>query len=178
MAIHLGGAPQIGNQSVLHRDHLVVVGQRVAPELKNQLVTHVTANDELTDSRIPVVFYDVGTPRQNINNIRVDYRRGIDKVIDYLHSLGHRNVGFVGHHSLLVPVHERERAVVDAAARYPRMEVRTASDADTLDRGAPRTGPGHGSPTVTLGVYGHLFTNTDDRTAEIIESPFTRVKTE
>jgi len=47
-----------------------------------------------------------------------------------------------------------------------------------VDRGAPRTGPGHGSPTVTLGVYGHLFTNTDDRTAEIIESAFTRVKTE
>src|SRR5579871_1209782 len=46
--------------------------------------------DELSASRIPVVFYDVGTPRKNITNIRVNYRRGMEKVIDYLHSLGHR----------------------------------------------------------------------------------------
>jgi DNA-binding LacI/PurR family transcriptional regulator len=91
--------------------------------------------DELTESDMPVVFYDVGAPRQNITNIRVDYRRGIDKVIDYLHSLGHRKIGFVGHHSLLGPIHERARAVIDAAARYPQMEVRTAADADTLDGG-------------------------------------------
>src|SRR5580704_13077779 len=44
--------------------------------------------EELNESRIPVVFYDVGTPRRNITNIRVDYRRGVEKVIDYLHSLG------------------------------------------------------------------------------------------
>jgi integrase len=29
---------------------------------------------------------------------------------------------------------------------------------------------GHGSPSITLGVYGHLFSNTDDRAAEIIEA--------
>jgi DNA-binding LacI/PurR family transcriptional regulator len=91
--------------------------------------------DELADSDMPVVFYDVGTPRQNISNIRVDYRRGIDKVIDYLHSLGHRHLGFVGHHSLLGPIHERAKAVIDAAARYPHMQVRTAADTDTLDGG-------------------------------------------
>ena len=37
---------------------------------------------------------------------------------------------------------------------------------------------GHGSPTITLGVYGHLFTNTDDRAAEIMEAAFARAKTE
>jgi integrase len=37
---------------------------------------------------------------------------------------------------------------------------------------------GHGSPTITLGVYGHLFTNTDDRAAEIMEAAFVRSKTE
>src|SRR4051794_19348706 len=68
----------------------LMIGRRVAglaaivsemdPELMN----------ELADSNIPVVFYDVGSPRPNITNIRVDYRRGVEKVIDYLHSLGHR----------------------------------------------------------------------------------------
>jgi integrase len=37
---------------------------------------------------------------------------------------------------------------------------------------------GHGSPTITLGVYGHLFTNTDDRAAQIIEAAFARATTE
>jgi integrase len=37
---------------------------------------------------------------------------------------------------------------------------------------------GHGSPTITLGVYGHLFANTDDRAAQIIEAAFPRATTE
>ena len=34
---------------------------------------------------------------------------------------------------------------------------------------------GHASPTITLGVYGHLFSNTDDRAAEIMEAAFSRI---
>jgi integrase len=37
---------------------------------------------------------------------------------------------------------------------------------------------GHASPTITLGVYGHLFSNTDDRAAEIIEATFSRLRTD
>src|SRR5215467_6465174 len=113
----------------------LMIGRRVAglaavvSEMEPALI------EELTDSNIPVVFYDVGAPRRNITNIRVDYRRGIDKVIDYLYSLGHRKLGFVGHHATLGPINERSRAVMDAAARYPDCVVRTAADADTLDGG-------------------------------------------
>jgi integrase len=32
---------------------------------------------------------------------------------------------------------------------------------------------GHGSPTITLSVYGHLFSNTDERAAAIIEAALT-----
>ena len=32
---------------------------------------------------------------------------------------------------------------------------------------------GHGSPTITLGAYGHLFPNADDRAASSIEKMFT-----
>jgi len=32
---------------------------------------------------------------------------------------------------------------------------------------------GHGSPTITLSVYGHLFSNADDRAAAIMEATFT-----
>jgi integrase len=31
---------------------------------------------------------------------------------------------------------------------------------------------GHGSPTITLRVYGHLIHGTDDRAAQIIEQAF------
>src|SRR5437764_1852335 len=113
----------------------LMIGRRVAglaavvSEMEPALI------EELTDSKIPVVFYDVGAPRQNITNIRVNYRRGIDKIIDYLYSMGHRSLGFVGHHATLGPIHERAKAVIDAAARYPDVVVRTVADADTLDGG-------------------------------------------
>jgi integrase len=34
---------------------------------------------------------------------------------------------------------------------------------------------GHASPTITLGIYGHLFSNTDDRAAQVIETLFAKV---
>jgi integrase len=37
---------------------------------------------------------------------------------------------------------------------------------------------GHGSPAITLGVYGHLFPNTDDRAAQIIEAALAPIGTE
>jgi len=37
---------------------------------------------------------------------------------------------------------------------------------------------GHGSPTITLAVYGHLFGNTDVRTAEIMEATFAGLRTD
>jgi integrase len=37
---------------------------------------------------------------------------------------------------------------------------------------------GHGSPTITLGVYGHLFPNTDDRAAQIMEAALAPRSTE
>jgi DNA-binding LacI/PurR family transcriptional regulator len=113
----------------------LMIGRRVAglaaivSEMEPALI------EELNDSRIPVVFYDVGAPRRNITNIRVDYRRGIDKVVDYLHSVGHRRLGFIGHHAVLGPINERVKRVLDAVARFPALEVRTAADADTLEGG-------------------------------------------
>ncbi len=35
---------------------------------------------------------------------------------------------------------------------------------------------GHGSPTITLATYGHLFRNTDERAAEILEATFTKIR--
>jgi integrase len=37
---------------------------------------------------------------------------------------------------------------------------------------------GHASPTITLGVYGHLFANTDDRAAQVMADLFSKVSTD
>jgi integrase len=37
---------------------------------------------------------------------------------------------------------------------------------------------GHGSPAITLGVYGHLFGNTDAKAAEVMEAAFGNLRTE
>jgi len=114
----------------------LMIGRRVAglavivSEMENVLV------QELIDSEIPVVFYDVGPSTRNITNIRVNYRRGVERVVDYLTALGHRRLAFVGHHSSLGPINERYRAVLDVLARVaPDAEIRESADSDSLEGG-------------------------------------------
>lgn len=113
----------------------LMLGRRLAGLAAIVSEMDATLIQELSNQRIPVVFYDVGTPRRNITNIRVDYRSGMAKVASYLHSLGHRRVGYVGHHATLGPIHERAQALHDATARHPGLEVATATEADSLEGG-------------------------------------------
>ena len=112
-----------------------MIGRRVAglAAIVSEMDSHLI--EELNGNRIPVVFFDVGSPRHNITNIRVNYRRGMEKLISYLYSLGHRRVGFVGHHATLRPISERRKVVLEAVARYPDLQVETAADADSLEGG-------------------------------------------
>jgi DNA-binding LacI/PurR family transcriptional regulator len=117
-----------------------MIGRRVAglavivSEMDPRLV------DELAAARIPCVFYDVGVVRKNITNIRVDYRRGIERIVEYLHDLGHTRLAFVGHHAQLAPTSERERAFIDAVEKYaPAVEWRTLADRDGLEGGRQAT---------------------------------------
>jgi DNA-binding LacI/PurR family transcriptional regulator len=117
----------------------LMIGRRVAglaaivSEMDPELI------DELNGYEIPVVFYDVGVPRQNITSIRVNYRRGMEKLTDYLYSLGHRRMGFVGHHATLGPIHERANVVLESVARYRDVEVQTGADVDSLEGGRRAT---------------------------------------
>lgn len=92
--------------------------------------------ETITDSRIPCVFYDVGIPKRNITNVRVDYRAGIDKTIHYLHELGHSHIAFIGHHAALAPINERRNAVLDSVARLiPHGQIQVNEGSDSLDGG-------------------------------------------
>lgn len=91
---------------------------------------------ELCSLKIPVVFYDVGTPTKNISNIRVDYGRGIERAVCYLHSVGHRSMAFVGHHSALAPTGAREKAFrATVAQSSPQVKSMVVSGSDSLDGG-------------------------------------------
>jgi len=92
--------------------------------------------EELAESKLPVVFADVGTPRANITNIRVNYAKGVEKVVEYLHSLGHRRMVFIDHHGSLRPISERKKAFLNAVAGYsPAVEFQTAAGEDGPDGG-------------------------------------------
>jgi LacI family transcriptional regulator len=84
---------------------------------------------ELTESRIPVV----STMSARRGETSPTYESTTGGALRRLS--GHRRLGFVGHHARLAPINERTRAVLDAVARSPSLEVKTAADADTLEGG-------------------------------------------
>ena len=114
----------------------LMIGWRVAglaaivSEMDSDLI------EMLNNNRIPVVFYDVGTPRKNITNIRVDYRKGMKKIVEYLHTLGHSRMAFVSHHVTLGPIDERRKSFLETVALFsPKPEVYVAAGADGLEGG-------------------------------------------
>ena len=107
-------------------DGLAVIVSEMDPDLIS----------ELAASKLRVVFYDVGTAGRNMSNIRVNYRRGIERVVEYLHNLNHRRLAFVGHHTALGPIGEREKAFVETVSRYaPGTEWRAVATQDGLEGG-------------------------------------------
>jgi DNA-binding LacI/PurR family transcriptional regulator len=90
----------------------------------------------ITDSRVPCVFYDVGKPSRNITNVRVDYRQGVNKTVEYLHNLGHTRIAFVGHHASLAPINERRSAFLEAVSRFaPGAQTQVTEGTDGLQGG-------------------------------------------
>jgi len=73
-----------------------------------------TLMESLSKSKVPVVFYDVGVAAGSLASIKGDYGRGTRRVVEYLYSLGHRQLAFVGHHTALAPLHVRLRSFVEA----------------------------------------------------------------
>ena len=114
----------------------LMIGWRVAglAAIVSEMDSHLM--QVLTDSRIPIVFYDVGTPKKNITNVRVDYRKGMKKIVEYLHSLGHTRMAFLGHHSTLGPISERRKTFTETVARFsPSVQAQIVGGSDGLEGG-------------------------------------------
>ena len=75
---------------------LAVIVSEMEPPLMQQLV----------ESSVPVVAFDVWPPRKNLRCIKVRYEKSIQRVVEYLHSMGHRHMVFIGHHAQLDSLQE------------------------------------------------------------------------
>jgi LacI family transcriptional regulator len=113
-----------------------MLGQRVAglavivSEMGRAVVERLAA------AGVPVVVSGVETPGHAITNIRVNCRRGMERLLEYLQSLGHRRMAFVGHHSQLESIDERKKAFLDTAKRRARhVETLVFTDSDSFAGG-------------------------------------------
>jgi LacI family transcriptional regulator len=91
----------------------------------------VSLIQELEESGLPTVIYDVGLTKPNITNIRVNYASGMQRIVAHLHDLGHERMAFVGHHTSLGPLGFRKRSFLDSISGFaPGVEFTTVTDAD------------------------------------------------
>jgi DNA-binding LacI/PurR family transcriptional regulator len=92
--------------------------------------------EELTESRLPVVFHDVGRATPNAAHITVDWEKPMQKTVEYLYSLGHRRMAFVGHHTALASLQARRQAFLNALELYSHsVEFATEADVDSPEGG-------------------------------------------
>jgi LacI family transcriptional regulator len=121
---------------ILVKNIRLMLGRRVAGLALVISEMDVSLTSELLGLDIPVVFYDVGEPKQNITNIAVNYAKGIERVVNYLRELGHQRMAFVSHHPSLGPLSAREQAFREKVAAFaPRIEWSVCAHTDTLEGG-------------------------------------------
>ena len=91
---------------------------------------------ELVESAIPVLVFDAETPTRSIRSIRIRYEKCIQRIVEYLHSMGHRRMAFVGHHDELDALQQRKRAFLETMKRYAGEVAHTV----VTDRDGPAGG--------------------------------------
>lgn len=91
---------------------------------------------ELSERKVRTVVHDVGAAMPHICNIKTHYWRAMQRVVEYLFNMGHRRMAYVGHHSALGPLGERNRAFLDAVNQHGnRVEHRMVAADDGFNGG-------------------------------------------
>ena len=107
-----------------------MIGLRVAgiAAIVSEMDSHVV--DELAKTDTPVVFYDVGPAGKHITNIRLDYKKGMRMLVEYLYALGHRRMAFISYPLPLQATEDRRTAFLKTMAMHaaPAHVVHAASD--------------------------------------------------
>lgn len=107
-----------------------MIGLRVAgiAAMVSEMEPHVV--EELAKAGTPVVFYDVGPAGKRISNIRLDYKKGMRMLVEYLHALGHRRMAFISYPLPLQGTEDRRTAFLETMAMHaaPAHVVHATSD--------------------------------------------------
>jgi LacI family transcriptional regulator len=120
----------------LVRSIRLMIGRRVAGVVAIVSEMDEASIEELMRARIRAVFYDASKLQPNMTNIRVDYETGVQKVVAYLYELGHRRIGFIGHHTELRPLDARKQTLLKLAKQYePRYSVYEVAAEDGFEGG-------------------------------------------
>jgi LacI family transcriptional regulator len=117
-------------QRLVANVHLML-GRRVAglALIVSEIAPHLL--DELSERKVRTVVYDVGSPKPHVMSIKTQYRRGMQRIVEYLYSMGHRKMAFVGHHNSLGPISERQQSFLEAVKRLgPQVEYRIVASED------------------------------------------------
>jgi DNA-binding LacI/PurR family transcriptional regulator len=91
--------------------------------------------DELSERNVRTVAYDATGQRPSVSNIRTNYQRGMRLIAEYLYRLGHRRMAFVGHHSGLGPLNDRERSFLEAMQSFEGVEHLMVASEDSYSGG-------------------------------------------
>ncbi len=128
------------NSEHLVRNIRIMLGRRVAGLCLVISEMDPALMEELADTSVPIVMYDVGSPAHNISNISVNYGKGIERVVRYLHDLGHQRMAFVSHHPSLGPLGVRERVFRETVAEFsPKIDWKVVASTDGIEGGRQAT---------------------------------------
>jgi LacI family transcriptional regulator len=114
----------------LHSSVRIMLGRRVAGLALVVSEIEPAILDELEERKIRTVVYDVGSPRRSILSIKSNYRKGVERVSEYLRSLGHKRMAFVGHHTALGPLSDRKRTFINVMEGASDLQFTTVADTD------------------------------------------------
>src|ERR1700716_2179707 len=70
--------------------------------------------DDLKLRNVPLVFVDVGPPRQRVSNIRIDYLHGIRQAVQHLVALRHERIAFITGPLILKSADARKNAFLQS----------------------------------------------------------------
>lgn len=92
--------------------------------------------DELGERDIRTVAYDARSSQAGNTYIRTNYKGGMRQIAEYLYSLGHRRLAYVGHHSTLAPLNDRRLSFIEAMQAFgPSVEYLTTANDDSYNGG-------------------------------------------
>jgi len=85
--------------------------------------------------RPAAILNDASGIDDTVTRIALRYDHSMRRAVEYLHSLGHRRMGFVSHHASLDPLRQRGSSFETTVRSFPGVEFATSAGADSPSGG-------------------------------------------